>query len=61
LDHAGTAIAVKTGTEKTEFAELRDQVARERCLPRLLLFNNGDDFVFDELARGLAVLTFLRR
>ena len=32
VGHARAAVAVKIGAEKAEFAELRDQVLRERCL-----------------------------
>jgi hypothetical protein len=32
VGHSGAAIAVEIGAEKTEFAELRDEVAREGYL-----------------------------
>src|SRR6266404_315964 len=36
--------------EKSEFAELRNKVAGKRSFAAVL-FDDGDDFVFDELAR----------
>ncbi len=49
---------MEVGAEEAEFAELRDEMMRERSFAAVL-FDDGDDFVFDELARGLANEFFL--
>ncbi len=53
VGHAGAAVTVEIGAEEAEFAELRDEMLRKGGLAAVLL-DDGDDFVFDELARRLA-------
>ena len=49
---------MKIGAEEAELAELRDQMLRESGFAAVLL-DDGDDFVFHELARCLAHQFFL--
>ena len=58
VGHAGAAVAVKAGAEEAEFAELRNEMLGE-CAFAAVLFDDGDDFGFDELAGGLAGEFFL--
>src|SRR5579872_7184220 len=51
--HARAAVTVKAGAEEAEFAELRNEMLGE-CAFAAVLFDDGDDFGFDELAGGLA-------
>ena len=51
--HAGAAIALEGGAEETELAHGLDQFAREAAVA-VALFDDGNEVVFDELARGVA-------
>ena len=53
IGHAGAAIAVKVGAEEAELAHLRDEFAREAPFA-IALFDDGDEVIFDELARCVA-------
>ena len=53
VGHAGTAVAFQIGAEEAEFTELRNQVHGEGGFAAVL-FDDGKNFVVDELARGLA-------
>src|SRR5207248_6775609 len=56
--HSGTAIAVQAGAEKSQLAQLRNQMHRESGFAAVL-FDNRNNFVFDEFARGLPDEFFL--
>ncbi len=58
VGHAGATVAVEAGAEEAEFAELRDEMLWE-CAFAAVLFDDGDDFGFDELTSGLARELFL--
>ena len=51
--HAGAAIALQRRAEKAEFGHGLDQFAREAS-GAVAFFDDGDEIVFDELARGVA-------
>ena len=53
VGHAGAAIALQVRAEEAELAELRDEVHRESGFA-IVFFDDGEDFVVNELARGLA-------
>src|SRR5262249_23013909 len=56
--HSGAAVALQAGAEEAEFAELRNQMHGESGFAAVL-FDDGDDFVLDELAGGLTDQFFL--
>ena len=58
VGHAGAAVAMEVGAEKSKFAQLRDQMLRKSGFAAVF-FDDGNDFVFDEFARSLADEFFL--
>ena len=51
--HAGAAVALQGRAEESEIGHGLDQFAREAA-GAVALFDDGDEVVFDELARGVA-------
>src|SRR5262249_21375338 len=51
--HTGAAVAVQAGAEEAEFAELRNKMHGESGFAAVL-FDDRNDFVFDEFSGGLA-------
>src|SRR5262249_34547111 len=58
VGHASATVAVEAGAEETEFAELRNEMLGE-CAFAAVLFDDGDNFGFDELTSRLASEFFL--
>ncbi len=53
VGHAGAAVALEIGAEEAEIAHRLDQLAGEASVA-IALLDDGDEIVFDELARGIA-------
>ncbi len=53
VGHAGAAVAVEVGSKEAELAHLRNELAGEVAFA-IALFDDGDEVVLDELARGVA-------
>src|SRR5580704_5387 len=52
IAHSRATISVQVRTKKSQFAKLRHQVHRKSSFPAVF-FDDGNDFVVDELSRGL--------
>ena len=53
VGHAGAAVALEVGAEEAELAHGGNEFAREALGAKALL-DDGDEVVFDEVARGAA-------
>src|SRR5206468_3037039 len=52
VGHSRAAITVEVGAKESQLAELRNQMLRKRRFAAVL-FDDGNDFVLDELTSGL--------